>query len=139
MGLYRELFADRVIAEMMGALTPDSRNLLWEYLGRRFINLDYAEADRFSQQSKEFITSLFPKEEIYVSLLPAVARSLIGRVGPETEPALRMLTRLGFEDHGHIDPFDGGPYLEAQTSKIPLIAATRRMPAAASAGPSARA
>ncbi|MHC5001676.1 MAG: arginine N-succinyltransferase [Planctomycetota bacterium] len=124
-GLHRDWFADRVIAEMMGALTPDSRNLLWEYLGRRFINLDYAEADRFSQGSKEFITSLFPKEELYASLLPAVARKLIGHVGPETEPAKAMLGRLGFSYNGHIDPFDGGPYLEAELAGIPLVTATR--------------
>lgn len=126
-GLHREWFADRIIAEMMGALTPDSRNLLWEYLGRRFINLDYTEADRFSQHSKEFITSLFPKEELYASLLPAVARKLIGQVGPETRPARAMLERLGFSYLGHVDPFDGGPYLEAETSGIELVLATRRL------------
>ncbi|MHC4991230.1 MAG: arginine N-succinyltransferase [Planctomycetota bacterium] len=126
MGLHREWFADRVIAEMMGALTPDSRNALWEYLGRRFINLSYSEADTFSQHSKEFIISLFPKTEIFVSLLPAVARKLIGRVGPETEPALAMLQTLGFEYKGHIDPFDGGPQLEAVTGEIPLVKNTRR-------------
>ena len=60
-GLNRRWFADRILAEMMGPLTPDSRNLLWEYLGRRFINLSFTEADRFCQHSKEFITSLFPR------------------------------------------------------------------------------
>ncbi|MCA9291027.1 MAG: arginine N-succinyltransferase [Phycisphaerales bacterium] len=125
MGLHRAWFADRVIAEMMGALTPASSNLLWEYLGRRFINLDYAEADRFCQHSKEFMTSLMPRDEIYASLLPPEARSLIGRVGPETEPAKAMLMRLGFRDIGHIDPFDGGPYLEAALDDISLVQQTR--------------
>jgi len=124
-GLNRKQFSDKVIAEMMGPITPDSRNLLWEYLGRRFINLQYAEADRFCQHSKEFITSLMPKEEIYVSLLPPEARALIGRVGPETEPARAMLENLGFRYHGQIDPFDGGPYLEAAVDTIPLVNATR--------------
>jgi len=124
-GLNRKQFADKVIAEMMGPLTPDSRNLMWEYLGRRFINLQYAEADRFCQHSKEFITSLFPKEEIYVSLLPPEARALIGRVGPETEPARAMLENLGFRYHGQIDPFDGGPYLDVSTDDISLVKDTR--------------
>jgi arginine N-succinyltransferase len=125
-GLHRRWFADRIIAEMMAPLTPDSRNTLWEYLGRRFINLSYAEADRFCQHSKEFITSLFPKEEIYVSLLPPEARNLIGKVGPETEPAKAMLEGLGFRYMGHVDPFDGGPYLEANINDIPLVTGTRR-------------
>ncbi|HRP63193.1 MAG TPA: arginine N-succinyltransferase [Phycisphaerales bacterium] len=127
-GLYREWFANRIIAEMMAPLTPDSRNTLWEYLGRRFINLSYAEADRFCQYSKEFITSLFPKEEMYVSLLPPEARQLIGKVGKETEPAKAMLERLGFRYTGHVDPFDGGPYLEANLNDVPLVTSTRRAP-----------
>ena len=60
-GLNRELFAERILAEMMGPLTPDSGTLLWEYLGRRFINLSYKEADLFSSRSKEFLLSLWPK------------------------------------------------------------------------------
>lgn len=124
-GLHRDWFAKRIIAEMMAPLTPDSRNSLWEYLGRRFINLTYAEADRFCQHSKEFITSLLPKEEIYASLLPPEARNLIGKVGPETEPAKAMLMSLGFQYKGHVDPFDGGPYLEAMLDDIQLVTCTR--------------
>lgn len=36
--LHRHLFADRVIAEMMGPLSADGRSPLWEYFGRRFID-----------------------------------------------------------------------------------------------------
>ncbi|MCI0364117.1 MAG: arginine N-succinyltransferase [Phycisphaerales bacterium] len=126
MGLHRDWFSERIIAEMAAPLTPDSRNTLWEYLGRRFINLEYAEADRFCRQSKEFITSLFPKGEIYATLLPPEARNLIGKVSPEAEPAKIMLEGLGFRYIGHCDPFDGGPYLEARLSDIPLLNNTRR-------------
>ena len=126
LGLHREWFSERILAEMMGPLTPDSRNLLWEYLGRRFINLSFVEADRFSQRSKEFITSLFPKGEVYVSLLPPEARNLLGRVGKETEPAKRLLERLGFRYEGQIDPFDAGPYLEANANDIELVTTTNQ-------------
>ena len=80
MGLRPHRFSERVIAEMMGRISPDNRNLLWDYLGRRFINLSYKEADLFCQHSKEFMTSLFPPGEIYASLLPAEARNLIAKV-----------------------------------------------------------
>lgn len=126
MALHRKWFSERVIAEMAAPLTPDSRNTLWEYLGRRFINLEYAEADRFCRQSKEFITSLFPKGEVYASLLPPEARNLIGKVNPEAAAAKAMLEGLGFRYLGHCDPFDGGPYLEAALSEIPLVTATRK-------------
>lgn len=133
-GLNRKKFDDRLVAEMMGALTPDSNNLLWEYLGRRFINLTYTEADRFCQHSKEFMISLFPRGEIYATLLPAEARSLIGKVGAETEPAKAMLENLGFTYDDQIDPFDGGPYLEAKISDIALITGTREVKLAATTG-----
>lgn len=125
LGLHREHFAEQVIAELMGAVTPDSRNLLWEYLGRRFINLSYKEADLFCQHSKEFITSLFPRGEIYASLLPPEARNLIGRVGEETRPAKKMLEEQGFRFEDHVDPFDGGPYISARRDEIPIVQATR--------------
>jgi len=125
MGLYRPLFAPRVLAEMMAPITLDGRSTLWEFLGRRFINLSYTEADRFCQHSKEFMTSLLPREEIYLSLLPPEARAVIGQVGPETVPARRMLERLGFAYRDEIDPFDGGPHLEAATDEITLVRGTR--------------
>jgi arginine N-succinyltransferase len=98
--------------------------MLWDHLGRRFINLSYREADAFSRTSKEFITSLFPDVEIYASLLPAEARRLIGHVSPDAVPALRMLERLGFHHIDEVDPFDGGPYLEAERDEIPLVRST---------------
>ncbi|MBC7835660.1 MAG: arginine N-succinyltransferase [Phycisphaerales bacterium] len=127
MGLYRPLFSDRVLAEMMAPITLDGRSTLWEYLGRRFINLSYTEADRFCQYSKEFMTSLLPREEIYLTLLPPEARAVVGQVGPETVPARRMLEKLGFAYLDKIDPFDGGPHLEAKTDEITIVRNTRTL------------
>lgn len=128
LGLHRKRFEDRVLAEMMAPLTPDGRNTFWEYFGRRFINLTYDEADRFCQKSREFMTSLLPREEIYLTLLPPEARAIVGKVGADTVPARRMLERLGFRSHDHIDPFDGGPHMDAVTDKISLVRDTRRAP-----------
>ena len=127
MGLHRDKFHKRVLAELMGPVTPDSRTLLWEYLGRRFINLSYQEADLFCQHSKEFMTSLWPRGEIHASILPPDARALIGKVGEETVPAKVLLERQGFKATDHVDPFDGGPYLAAQRDEIPMVKATRTM------------
>lgn len=123
-GMHPGDFSDRIIGEIMGTLTPDGRTMLWDHLGRRFINLSYQEADAFSRTSKEFITSLFPDIEIYASLLPAEARRLIGHVSPAAIPAQRMLERLGFQHNDEVDPFDGGPYLEAVRDEIPLVRTT---------------
>lgn len=125
-GLHRALFADRVLAEMMAPITDDGRNEFWEALGRRFINMSYAEADRFCQRSREFMTSLLPREEIYLTLLPAEARRVVGEVNVETVPARKMLEGIGFKYHDMIDPFDGGPHLEAKTDEIGVVKSTSR-------------
>ena len=135
MGLHRARFAETVIAEMMAPITADSHNLLWDYLGRRFIPLSYDEADRFCQYSREFIASLLPREPLYLSLLPPAARAVIGEVGPETKSARRMLEKMGFAYDGVVDPFDGGPHLSAATDEIPFVRDT----AVAKAGKAARA
>lgn len=126
MGLYREQFSDHILAEMMAPITPDGRNTFWEHLGRKFINLPYAEADRFCQYSREFMTSLLPREEIYLTLLPAEARQGVGQVGRDTVPARKMLEALGFRHTNRIDPFDGGPHLECDTEDITLVRDTFR-------------
>ncbi|MEO0512774.1 MAG: arginine N-succinyltransferase [Planctomycetota bacterium] len=124
-GLHRALFSDRILAEMMAPITAEGDNLLWDYLGRRFVPLSYDEADRFCQYSREFIHALLPKDDIYLSLLPPAARALVGQVGPETIPARKMLERLGFEYHGYVDPFDGGPHLEARTDELSVVRDTK--------------
>jgi arginine N-succinyltransferase len=126
-GLHRPLFAERIIAEMMAPISSDGNNLLWEFFGRRFIPLSYAEADRHCQYSREFIWSLLPKDDIYLSLLPPEARDVVGRVGEETAPARRLLENMGFEHRGMVDPFDGGPHLEAATDELPIVKNTSRM------------
>jgi len=123
-GMRRELFADRMLAEMMAPLTEDGRSLFWEYLGRRFIPLSYAEADTQCARSRLFIASLLPHEDIYLSLLPPEARDVVGIVHRETVPARRLLEKLGFAFKDFVDPFDAGPQLEARTDDVPLISAT---------------
>ena len=100
---------------MMAPISADGRNVFWEHFGRRFINLSYVEADRFCQYSREFMTSLLPHEDMYLTLLPPEARQGIAQVGKDTVPARKMLEALGFKYCGRIDPFDGGPHLEVMT------------------------
>jgi arginine N-succinyltransferase len=126
-GLHRERFQERILAEMMAPITAEGANAFWEHLTRRFINLTYEEADRFCQKSREFMISLLPREEIYLSLLPPIARESVGKVGADTVPARRMLEGLGFSYRDRIDPFDGGPHLEAETDDITLVRSTRRL------------
>jgi arginine N-succinyltransferase len=111
---------------MMAPISANGDNLFWDYFGRRFIPLSYEEADRFCQYSREFITSLLPPEPIYLSLLPPSARAVVGEVGEDTKSARRMLERLNFEYRGFVDPFDGGPHLDAKTDDITPVKLTKK-------------
>jgi arginine N-succinyltransferase len=122
---HRPAFRDEVLSELMPPLEPDGTSLLWESLGRRFTGLSYQEADRLSQENKEFIRTLFPQDPLYASLLPAHVQELIGQVGPDTKAVERMLKEIGFAYAHRIDPFDGGPHFHARTDDITLVRATR--------------
>jgi arginine N-succinyltransferase len=123
---HRGQFRDEVLSELMPPLEPDGTSLLWESLGRRFTGLSYQEADRLSQENKEFIRALFPQDPLYASLLPPHVQELIGKVGPETRGVEKMLREVGFTYAHRIDPFDGGPHFQARTDDITLVQATRR-------------
>lgn len=124
--IHRELFQNRVLAELMPPLEPDGTSHLWEAVGRRFTDLTYREADRLSKKNKEFIRGLFPSGDIYASLLSPEAQAVIGEVGRETRGVAKMLSRIGFRYWDRVDPFDGGPHYIAPTDEIELVQRTRR-------------
>lgn len=127
MGLYPDRFEDRVLCELTPPLTEEGRSEFWEALGRRFTGLPYQEADLLSQSHKEFISSLFPEDDIYLCLLDAKARAVLGRVGEQTKPAQHLLESIGFEYLDEVDPFDGGPHFGCDTKNIRVVSEGKRV------------
>lgn len=124
LGLNKNRFKRKVIAELLPPLNKQGKSPLWEAVGRRFTNMDYWEADKLAAKDKEFILSLFPSGKIYTTFLPAEARNAIGKVGKETEPVMHMLTKIGFQYKNQVDPFDGGPHFWATVDEIVPIKKT---------------
>ena len=119
---FRELFGDKVIAEMRGMSDEQGRSPFWECLGRHFFKMEFSQADYLTGVgNKAFIAELMPKFPLYTCFLSEAARSTIGRVHPDTEPALAMLKGEGFSYQGYVDIFDAGPAIEAETAKIRAI------------------
>lgn len=121
MAIHPERFKDNVHSELMPPFDKYGNSPLWEAIGRRFLNMNYHEADVLSRSNKEFILSLFPSENIYQTLLPIEAREAIGKVGKETEPVQKMLEKIGFKYMYEVDPFDGGPHYRAPLREIKPI------------------
>ncbi len=117
----QHLFTDVIHCELMPPFDSEGKSPLWEAIGRKFLNMDYNEADMLSRKNKEFIVSLYPQDTIYGTLLPAEARNAIGKVGEDTQPVKKMLETIGFKYMNEVDPFDGGPHYRAQTSQVSLI------------------
>lgn len=121
MGTHPEDFKDTVHSELMPPLDANGQSPLWEAIGRRFMNMGYIEADKLSRSNKEFILSLFPSDNIYMTLLPVEARNAIGKVGKDTLPVKKMLESIGFQYMHEVDPFDGGPHYRCPLKNIKPI------------------
>ena len=118
MGLNPKRFTKEVHCELMPPFDSDGKSPLWEAVGRRFLNMEYYDADLLSRNNKEFILSLFPSSTIYETLLPLDARDAIGKVGKDTIPVKNMLEKVGFKYTHEVDPFDGGPHYRCKLNQI---------------------
>lgn len=73
---FRELFADKVIAEMRGNSDDKGRSPFWESLGRHFFKMDFSRADYLTGLgNKSFVAELMPKFPLYTCFLSAEARA----------------------------------------------------------------
>ena len=119
---FRELFGDKVIAERRGMSDAAGRSPFWESLGRHFFKMEFSQADYLTGVgNKAFIAELMPKFPLYSCFLSEEARAVIGRVHPDTEPALAMLKGEGFSYQGYVDIFDAGPAIEVETDRIRAV------------------
>lgn len=134
-------FDETVIAEMRGVSDDSGRSEFWDAVGRHFYEIDFPKADHLSMLSKRFIADLMPRHPIYLPLLPPAAQAVVGRVHPETAPALAILEAEGFRDTGMVDIFDAGPIVSCRRDELRLVRESRRAPVAAiaDAGPGAAA
>lgn len=119
---FKAAFGAKVIAEMRGISDADGRSPFWESLGRHFFKMEFSQADYLNGVgNRAFIAELMPKFPLYTCFLSEAAQQVIGKVHPNTEPAMSMLQSEGFSYQGYVDIFDGGPALECETSKIRMV------------------
>jgi arginine N-succinyltransferase len=125
---FPERFEKEVIAEMRGVVHPDGRSPLWSALGSHFFQIEFPKAETLTAESKKFIADLMPRHPIYIPLLPEEAQLVVGRVHRNTEPALAMLRKEGFEFRNRVDIFDGGPTMHAHFERIRAVRESRSYP-----------
>jgi arginine N-succinyltransferase len=112
-------FRDQVVSELRGVVSPEGVSPFWEAIGRHFFRMDFAEADKLSAiTDNQFILDLMPQHPIYIDLLPADARAVIGKCHKDGEGARKLLEWEGFSFSNVIDIFDGGPLVSAPRDHI---------------------
>jgi len=124
----RSRFSDTVISELRGHVDEEGFSPFWEAIGRKFFQMDFAEADHTSaEQDSQFILDLMPRYPIYVELLPEAAREVMGKTHPAGIGARKFLEAEGFRYSGMIDIFDGGPSVSAPLGDIRTIKESRTL------------
>lgn len=123
---HRSRFQKTLLAEYMPVFLKGRQSPFWEYFGRKFTKMSYAQADRLSIDNKEFILALFPRGTLYRDFFPESVNAYLGQVGEQTKPAARLLSKVGFRYNHEIEPFDGGPYYQAATHDVSLVREARQ-------------
>ncbi|MBL4596921.1 MAG: arginine N-succinyltransferase [Robiginitomaculum sp.] len=112
-------FSRNVLSELRGVFHEDGTCPFYEHLAKKFIHMDFAEADHLSSiTDQQFILDLMPKYPIYVDLLPEEAQAVIGKTHHEGVGARRLLENEGFRYERVIDIFDGGPTMSAPIDSL---------------------
>lgn len=125
-----------VVSELRGVVSPEGASPFWEAIGRHFFKMDFAEADKLSAiTDNQFILDLMPQHPIYIDLLPAAAREVIGQCHRDGEGARKLLEWEGFSFGSVVDIFDGGPLLTAPRDGIRTLREAKRVRLAVRDGP----
>lgn len=116
---FPELFSDTIIAEIRGVTDAHGKSPFWEILGRPFFDMDFLEADYLTTTAgKQFISDLIPRYPIFLDLVPAAARDVIGKTHANAIRAKQMLENENIHYNNYIDIFDGGPLINAKTEEV---------------------
>lgn len=126
-GMFPKVFEDTLHAEVAPLLDEKGRNPFLEGFVKKYISLSMEEIDRLTLVDKEKLFSDYPREKISLSSLPLTVRRSLGRPGSFSERAARLLKAQNFSFVNEIDPFDGGPYMQAKVINIPLVQSTRKV------------
>ncbi|MGL4640093.1 MAG: arginine N-succinyltransferase, partial [Shewanella sp.] len=101
----------------------------WDAVGKRFMPLEFPEADRKSAvNGMGWVHDMMPREPIIANLLPTDAQRVIGKPHDTSAIAMAMLEKEGFRFDGYVDIFDAGPQVIAERKSIATIANSIREP-----------
>ncbi|MEM7079771.1 MAG: arginine N-succinyltransferase [Pseudomonadota bacterium] len=122
---FRDRIDDEIFAELRGWIDENGESPFWKHMVSKFIDVDFAEADRISGiEGSQFISDMMPKYPVYVDLLHPAAVEVIGKLHDNTHGARRILEKEGLTYNGYVDIFDAGPAVSAPTDRIETVSSS---------------
>jgi arginine N-succinyltransferase len=124
-----KIFSNIVISEIRGVQDSNGDSPFYKNVAQHFFQMDFKRADFIhATQGGQFISDLMPKYPVYVNLLDARARDVIGVPLEASLPAMHLLEKEGFRHQGYIDVFDAGPTMQAERGAIRTVRKSKRVP-----------
>ena len=125
--MFPKIFKNTFHAEVAPQLDEKGKNPFFEHFIKKFTSLSMEEIDYLTLTDKEKIFSFYPREKFLLSTLPDSIQKSLGKAGFYSGRAAGLLNKQNFSFVGEVDPYDGGPYLQAHINDIPLIQKTKEV------------
>ena len=125
--MFPKIFKKTFHAEVAPYLDEKGKNPFFEYFIKQYTSLSMEEIDYLTLTDKEKLFSFYPREKVLFSTLPDSVQKSLGKAGFYSQRAAGLLNNQNFSFVGEVDPFDGGPYLQAHINNIPLIQKTKEV------------
>ncbi len=120
-------FENTFHVEVAPFLDEEGRNPFFEHFVTRYVSLSMTEIDYLTLTDKEKLFASYPSGKLLFSALPEVVKKSLGKPGVFSQRAASLLEKQNFQFAGEVDPFDGGPYMQARTCDIPVIKQAKKV------------
>ena len=122
-----DFFESRFHVEVAPFLDKRERSPFFEHFVTRYVSLSMAEIDYLTLTDKEKLFASYPSGKMLFSSLPEIVRQSLGKPGVFSQRAAALLKKQNFQFMEEVDPFDGGPYMQAKTGDIPVIKKAKKV------------
>ena len=118
-GLFPQSFSEKFHCEFAPYLNEQSGSSFWDHFGHLFTGLSYSEI--LKEDYGEVIKHFFPKEDIYLTLLPIEAQNTLGKISPKAMAAKKMLEGMNFRPCDEFHPLDGAPHYKVDKKDLKIL------------------